>query len=56
MKSLISIALVVIVCGLGFVNLFVLSPGEFSSKIIGLSIMFIRDLYHPGISPILGVR
>jgi hypothetical protein len=56
MESLISSTLFVVDYGLGFVNLFIFSPKEFSSKNIGFSTIFIKDLYHPGVSPLLGVE
>ena len=56
MESLISSTLLVVDYGLGFVNLFIFSPKEFSSKKIGFSTIFIKDLYHPGVSPLLGVE
>ena len=52
--SLISIALV-FVCGLGFVNLFVFSQGEFSPKKIGFSIV-VRKLNQLVVSSLLGVK
>ncbi len=56
MESLISSTLFVVDYGLGFVNLFIFSPKKFGSKKIGLSTIFIKDLYHPGVSPLLGVE
>ena len=56
MESLISSTLFVVDYGLGLVNLFIFSPKEFSSKNIGFSTIFIKDLYHPGVFPLLGVE
>jgi hypothetical protein len=55
LKYLISITLFVVVCGLGFVNLYIFSHGEFSSKKIGFS-NIVRDLNQLGVSPLLGVK